>query len=710
MLEADIVALEVMMKEFEELANLSEHDFHRKGTPQLKMAHYKTVFNVASRGTKNARDILFIHFQSMLTNYLLRYKDLTVASDDEQFHKVCVIWHHYKLLMEWNLSAFRYFSRLYRKDLEETAVTIFMERIWRKCAQAVFRVALKRLHAERIGESGDSSDLVTSLNIASMSQLNDFDFSYEEDFIEPYLQQCIEDFKDIISMINTTSGSASIVFSKIQGLLHAEEKRCCMYFPSARHEQIMRVIKDTIRSSDITEKRLLTADDGLLQCFEANDVSALKKYFEIFFSEDSTLFPSAFQAAVERCGARIGADPSIKPRAYAKAVIDLHHKCTIVVDDCFGKVQLMASAVRRALDNIFSMKLPSSENRSFSFWDCFTFYIDHNMRHGLNESIDARSLSVMCCLHDDTTVLNSLAESMLQRVLFPEGSFDMKAEKGLVRNIIECLGKKVPQLESILNDLEVSNSFMETLTSEKLSPENVSFLALRRSNWMVKRLDGPSFTLPVEITKKLDSLQRAYLSGTRYRTFKWCHHASSAILLSSLGTHKEITLLVTAAQAVFLLQLDSQDSIIAQAFCEQNNMTLELLSATLFPLFQEKIIVRENKDVNKSLEANDRITINNDFDSDKTTLNLTRRSLRESGDIGITKIEGTVSRPGGVDAAIISYLKKKSESHENLLRYCKETLPFTVNSSFIKSRIEELIRKGLITRSVNGSAIYTYEA
>lgn len=710
MLEADIIALEVMIKEFEELANLSEHDFHRRGTPQLKMAHYRTVFNVASRGTKNARDILFIHFQSMLTNYLLRYKDLTNTCDEEQFHKVCAIWHHYKLLMEWNLSAFRYFSRLYRKDLEETAVTIFMERIWRKCAQAVFRVALKSLHAERKGEKCNSSDLVTSLNIASMSQLNDFDFSYEEDFIEPYIQQCTEDFKSMISAINISSSSASMMFYKIEELLHAEEKRCCMYFPSARHEQIMCAVKETIRSSTITEKRLLTAEDGLLQCFETTDMAALKKYFDIFFSEDSTLFPSAFQTAVEKCGSKIGAESGIKPREYAKAVIELHHKCTLVVEECFGKIQLMTSAVRRALDNIFDMKLPSKEGRAFSFWECFILYIDYSMRHALNESIDVQSLSVMCCLHDDTTVLNSLAESMLQRVLFPEGSFDLKAEKGLIKIIMECLGKKVPQLESILNDLEVSNSFMETLTSEKVAPENVAFLALRRSNWMMKRLDGPTFILPDEIRKSLDTLQCEYLSGTRYRTFKWCHHASSAVLLANFGKRQNVLMCVTAAQAVVLLQFNSRDSITTQALCDIYKMDVEFLATTLYPLLQERIIVRESKDINAALDARDCIFINKSWDIDRAMLNLTRRSVKETADNGIPKTDGTTSRPGGVDATIVSYLKKKSENHENLVRHCKETLPFTVSHSFIKSRIEELIRKGLIVRSTDASVVYAYVA
>lgn len=709
MLEADRLALSKMMREFEELANVSESEFKCRGTPELKMMHYKIVYDVMLRGTKGARDILFMHFQSMLTNYLLRYEtDLSSCTDEEQFSSVCKIWLHYKMLMDWNLSAFRYFSRFYRTNLEEAGVTIFMERIWRKCELALYRVALKTLHQERVGQAVDRMTLVTVLGIASTSQYCDLNYSFESEFVVPYISQMVADLKDMLTQVDKGCPSADALFARLQKALEEEERLSMTYFPPNRRDQIMNAARETVRTSPVAEQRLLLAEDGLLLHFERRHVDVLQQYFEVFSSEGESLFPNVFQQVIENCGSKLEASSGGKPRHYAKAVIDLHNLCALVVEQCFGKSQQMSAAVRRGLEHVFEKKISplkhdASNSQAFGFWDAFVAHIDYNMRHQQRDGMDTKSLSVICCLHDDTEVLNLLAESMLQRMLLPDGAFHLDEEKKFVELFASCVGKKVPQLESIINDLEVSNSFMEVFTQQQSAPSGFDFLALRRSNWVVRRVEGPELTLPSEIACKLESIREEYLCGTHYRTFKWCHHASSAVVEAFFdGYNRSTTLHLSASQAIVLLSLNDREKISIAQLCEEYHFTLELLQAALAPLLQEKIVLREGTASTSlfAVEATDVVAYNPSFSTSKSSLRLSRRSGKDLQGVGGTKSDQNVCRSDGVDAAIIKHLKAhSSQTHREVVKCCTETLPFSVSGNFVKLRLEELLRKGYISRT-----------
>eukprot|EP00796_Vickermania_ingenoplastis_P003897 gene3897-2766_t len=736
MLEEDRVALDKMLREFEELAGLPEKEFKSKATPQLRMTHYSTVYNVVSRGTKSAKNILFVHYQTMLTNYLLRYDWHVTASDDDQFQEVCRLWDHYKMLMDWNLSTFRYFSRFYRQDLEETGVTIFMERVWRARAPAVFRVALRQLRQDRRGEAIEVPKLVTVLSIASMSQLNDVDFSYDIEFMEPFYTQMIEDYNLFLEAETQTNDSktngdkgrrktALELLESLQSILAAEEKRCLLFFPSNRHEQIMFVAKDTIRKSPIVEQRILSASDGLILALQKQQMETLQMYFRVLYDEESMMFPSVLQKVMETWGAQLGAAPGLKPAQYAMAVMGLRTTVMTIVEKCFDKTPSILSAVRRGLETIFDYKVRFSSqgrgSRALGFWDCLVLHIDYNMRHQQDECMDVQNLSILSFLNqDDTQLLNALAESMLHRILFPDGSFHFQAERKLVGTLTECTGKQIPQLKSILSDLEVSNSFMSTLAHGGEAPRGVDFLSLRRSNWVMRHVEGPTqnLALPAFVLSQLDWLRQRYLAGTQFRTFKWCHLVSSAVVITKSRDGSSVELYLTAPQAVVLLCLNDRDAVTVQELLEKHKFTLDLVEAALGPLLQQEVVVLQGGSskvgaARPELDAQTVVSCNRAFQAPKPVLRLAKRSARdtiqdEAGEGG--QQASSACRSGGVDATIVKRLKKSPESHDSLLRYCDEALPFKISASFFKSRIEELIRKGHIARSSDNSFIYSYVA
>lgn len=703
------VMMKDMIVEFNELSNMSESELKNKSLAELKMLHYKTIYKISSSGYKNIKENLVIKFQVMLTQHLSRYTDLGFIADDAQLDQLFSIWSHYKFLLKWNLFTFSYFSRIFQVDLETTGVTIFLERIWRKCALSVFSFVLRQLRIERKGGQIDIWKVASALSFGTMSQEGDFVVLYEEKLIKPFIAQVLQDEEELISELDSSCSSSEEFFRSLVGALKAEEDRCAVYFPHNRQEGILNVVKEFIRCSAVAQQRLRSSD-GLLLSFENGDTSMLRIYFNLFFSDSSSVFSNAFREVVEKIADDVQSSAT-SPPIYAKEILELRKKSLNTVKDCFRCSPDVAGVIRSTFAKIFDQKTRSKDSsRMVNFWYSFATLVDCGLRSLVyREYIDEDSLSVLSSLHDAAEIVNMMAENMLQRALDPECFFQVDIEKHFVEMVSKCIGNRIPLLESIVIDMESSNAFFSSV-KEDISVGEMSFVALRRSNWIATRLNGPEIRIPECISTKLNALHQQYVLATRNRTFKWCHHSSSAVLEAKFLPQDLLTLYVSASQAIMLLSLNDHDHICFGKLINAHNFLRETIVAEIEYFVHRKLLVKESNfpcNCCSSHNSEERYVLNEQFTHKDPFLSLIRWLRRDSGEVREEK-QSKLARWNGVDATIVKNLKKKSDTLENLMKFCQESLRYTVASSLVKSRIEELIRKGYVIRDSEDLSKFSY--
>lgn len=704
MLQTDLNALESMMEEFEDLANSSEAEFALKCTPELKVSHYKTVCAVVSRGC--TKDILFLHFQTMLTNYLLRYSNLESLNEEDQYNAACAAWTHYKKLLKWNVSSFNYFSRLYRKNLNDVGVTIFLERIWKPCHSAVYTVCLRLFEAQHM----ENENLLVALEIAAKSLTNGYDYPYEQQLVKPYIQQTITGMINCFNIMSASGMTPDELFSKLQELLSTEVSRCLTYFSCPYADQVLQAVKKSLQNTTST---LLLSADGLLKKFEENNEAALKAYYEFFFSQsDPKAFSNAFQQCIETCGVHASETHNVlEARQYALNIINLYSKCAVVVNECFNKEKSTLLAVQNGIESVFQMKVKVVGGYSLSFWECFVRLIDFVMRDNQVNCV-MPNLEVMSLLHDESDVLNCLAESMLLRVLYPNDKFHVSVERELIVRLSQALKKKVPQLDRIIEDLDISNSFMKSEAVRRINSSDVIRLfALRRSTWVARRVTGPQLNLPANILSQLEAVGNEYTSDMENRTIQWCHYASSAVLVSLFkGSSAQTTLFVSAPQALVLLSFNEGPSVSIRLLCSEYNFTVDSLKEAVTSLLAAAIVKKEASASIHQISEDDVLLLNDSYTPEAASIRLWRGGSEQ---LNIAKNESTVAvqmRADAVDASIVTSVKKGPQSYEKLLESCHERVPYSVPTAFVKARLEELIRRGHISRDPTNSSLYSYVA
>lgn len=704
----DDMMMREMTVEFDELTNLSESELKNKSLAKLGMSHYRTIYRIASSGRKNVKEDLVIKFERMLTRYLERYADLGSNAPESQFNQIHSIWSHYKFLLNWNLVAFSYFTRVFVVDLETIGVVIFMERIWRQCAPFVLSVALEQLHLERKGTPIDAGRLAAVLSFGTMIKSKEFEMLYEQNLTKPFVAQLLKDSEALIYELNSSCSSSGEFFRSLVSALESEEKRCALYFPQNRQEGILNVAKDLIRSSETAQGRLMSSD-GLLLSLEEGDDAMLVLLFNLFYSDSSDVFSNAFREVVEKIVQNIQGVADA-PAMYAKQILDLRRKCLSIVKHCFHGSRDVVATVRSTFVKIFDQKISFRDiNRMINFWSCFVILLDCGLRSmEYREYIGEESLSVVSWLHNAEDIIESMAETMLQRVLDPESCFILDLEKRFVEVVTKCIGHRIPLLESIVVDVESSNTFFSC--GENTPLNKISFVALRRSNWIATRLVGEEISIPDYIATELTDLRKKYLVETKNKTFKWCNHSSTAVLEARFGRESVKTLFVSAPQAIILLSLNEEDHICMNKLMNAHNFFPEILSMEIEYLLHKKLVVRKRGSSCtscSSLNSDEIFAVNEEFSSKESCVSLIRWLRREPEELRDEK-QTKSTRSIGVDAIILKNLKKKSDSFDNLIKYCHESLQYTVTSSFVKGRIEELIRRELIARDCEELSKFSY--
>lgn len=698
-----------MVREFEELCSVPESDLEGRNFAKLQMSHYNTIYKIASSGAKDIKERLKVKFEVMLTQYVSRCTAFELTAGNDHFDQLFSMWKRYKYLLNWNLIVFSYFSRVFHVNLETIGWTIFLEQIWRKWAPSVFEVALHQLHLERKGLPIDGAKLAAALSFGMMNQLDDFDVLYEQHLIDPFVMQLIEDEEQLISELDSSCASSGDFFMNIVSALKSEKMRCSLYFPHNRQEAILGVVEELIRNSKTTQRRLISSD-GLFLSFETENAEMLKIYFNLFFSDSSTVFSNAFKEVIEQIVEKVQNDVSTST-AYAKEILDLRNKCSRAVKNYFNSSQAVTAVARHTFYKIFEQKIRTKESdRLVNFWESFVLLVDCGLQSlKYRKYIDEENVSILSCLHDTTDIINSLAESMLQRVLDPEHFFLLDLEKHFVEMVSKCVGYRIPLLESIVLDVESSATFFLGCEVVKLS-DMFSFVALRRSNWIVTRLVGPEITVPEYITAELNEIHQHYMLATAKRTFKWCHYSSTAVLDANLNSESMTTLYVSASQALILLSLNERDHICVNELVDRHNFLRETLAAEIDFLLDKKLIIKEKNSFctcSSCQNTEERYVVNHQFSHKDRVLSLLRWVKKDHSELRAEK-QAKITRSSGVDAIIIKNLKRKDDTQENLFKYCQESLRYTVSNTFVKTRIEELIRKGYLARDPDNFLSFYY--
>lgn len=743
MLEEDREAIRQMKADFETLAELTENDFKDHVNFGLRMNHYTTVYTAATRNSSkaseypgyDASELLYMDYQEMLTRYLLRYRDVSsgATSDSEVFEKVLKVWGHYKVLMRWNMRAFAYLSRYYivnhsKPSLHTVALTIFLEQIFKKNAGVVSRVTQDLLLRERAGECVDRQQIISAIDLLSSMNVDDTQSIYAEQFLEPYLAKTKTNFESFLAQIESTR-TASEFLADIHSALSDERVRCTTYFSAEDEKAIMARVESVVLESEITQRKLLTSDEGFCNALRQRDEAELKCYYDLFSRRSSGLrqLGMLIRKEIEAEGVQISADFSADESSmdvvkYTEAMMRLQDVFPQLLSRCFQLDFNLSKAVREGLESAYksSVKVANrvtGETRQIVFCDWLASYVDLMLQVDRDSATDdiERAVSTLAFVVDRDRFLANSRERLADRILFPLNTFNEAREILFIQRVRQrCAVSSTAHLEGMLFDLDTSRNFnaMDKLREiGRAPPYAVSLLVKKKGIWPTRVGEDSEVRIPPILSETLHNLGEVYLKGTSGRVLSWSVEYSSAEVLGRFtkGVH---TLCVTGLAALILLAFNEVDVLTPAAIMERFGVTFDVVRRVLPSLTRGKAVLRRSS--GPTLQETDELVVNADFTARARKVRFPPNALRVSV-LGSDEIDRQVEedRKPAIDACIVRIMKThRTMQHTDLVDECHKELEgrFSPDMKLIKQRIEELIRKEYIERDAKHPATYRYLA
>lgn len=297
-------------------------------------------------------------------------------------------------------------------------------------------------------------------------------------------------------------------------------------------------------------------------------------------------------------------------------------------------------------------------------------------------------------------------------------------ENEFLKRLIQEMGDQAisnikGMIQDIVNSKKVNADFNHYMVQRRDKYPTIRYEAfnvylLTQGKWPAEILEGDSCTLPADLevyTKCfLDHFETVNLQGTKAIT--WILEEGFVEVTGSFGKSKKI-LTLTVPQYAVIYHLSKAPQMKLTLGDLKDKLGMKKILATVAPLVNKKLVLREKTDLKEKVEDTEYLSINSTFEHKLRDINcVTRKTLKNRSSEGDNqKIDE--GRKAMIESAIVKNMKSKKVSKFNeLAGEVRKILQdhFQPPDKLLREMIEDLMRRDFLERDENDINIIKYRA
>ena len=621
---------------------------------------------------------------------------------------------------KWMTKFFNYLDRFYVKHhslptLSQAGLRHFKDHIYEEIKMEATNAIIELIDQERDGNMIEKTIIKTNIELYENIGMGNLD-SYTNDFELPLLDQTRTFYaKKREEWIVSDSTPEYLI--KAEKVLTEEKNRVHDYLNPASEGKLLKVVEDEILEK--VESVLLEKEGSGCRVLLANDRSEdLQRMFRLFSRLDNGLAPIA--NIVERFISDMG-NEVVKQRqsrlesgekdknddpAFVKALLELHEKYLGVIKTDFSGHSIFQKALKDAFVEFVNHNVGNFTNAEF-----MSTYCDRILKSGgekLSESEVEDNLEKVVQLFSYLTEKDLFAEiyrNQLAKRLLNGRSASNDAEKVMISKLkMQCGTHFTSKMEGMLNDLAVGadqkGEFDEHMKQHN-SKIDFSVQVLTTGFWPT--YNSPTIAISPEMTKCIKVFKDWHDKRHAQRKLSWVFSLGNATVCANFGK-KTYDLIVTTLQVVALNPLNGGKTMKYDELKEVLNLEENVLKPLMHSLSCGKYKVVSKTPSNKQIKSTDSFTANPKFSCNMRKVRIPMASLDASHNSKKVKED----RNHAIEASIVRTMKaRKTLKHQQLQAEVLSQLAFfKPNPRVIKKRIESLIEREYIERTVDDNQVY----
>ncbi|KAG7360505.1 cullin protein 3 [Nitzschia inconspicua] len=689
-------------------------------------------------------------------------KRLEEVPDSKLLEEISITWAEHQITMIMVRDILMYMDRTYilkerRRPVYELGLHLFRLDVWEhpNVKERASDLLMMAVANERDGRLTDDRTILKQI-VAMLLELGQADSSnvYEIDFETPFLGQT-QDFYRVESLSFLSRNTATdYVIKAIRWLEEEKDRANALALPLTTESPLQAMIE-----TELIDRHARTLVDMEMSGFAAllkddTKLTEMRDMYDLFVR-----VPSSVDFLREALAERIKADGKAlisdqekgasDPPAFVKGVLTMRERYDKIVDVSFRGEKKTRKRMRESFEDFLNVDARAAS--------CLSVYVDELLRVGLRGATEDQitqelnRVIVIFRYLSDKDVFESFYKQHLAKRLLGGRSVSDDAERAMVSQLkAECGYQFTSKLEGMFNDMRISRDLQDSYKSFKRNQESqqsgetsgnikavdIEVDVLTNGYWPSQNV--PACTLPPQVQDAIDRYTKYYLEKHTGRKLSWQTSAGAAELKATFGNglenHHRHELIVSTYQMCILLLFNDYDSLTLGQIRTKTHIPDSELRRHLISLCTPKHRILRKGSRGRGISSDDDIfTFNAEYTSKLKRVRIPlvkESSVSKGGDAAsgpasaaasaaVSAVNGSIPLPVEedrrhlVEAAIVRIMKaRKSLGHNDLIAEVTRQLSVRFNPppQFVKKRIESLIEREYLERTLDDHRVYNYVA
>ncbi|XP_050421359.1 cullin-3-B-like, partial [Adelges cooleyi] len=533
--------------------------------------------------------------------------------------------------------------------------------------------------------------------------------------------------------------------------LHAPPTNCCKKDYNSTSKKIIRAFKEHLIQNNI--KAILEMENSrlvfMLRNKRTNDLACMYNSLKKFPDKLETMLDCLSKYLREEgCSLVKKDETNLNPITYIQSLLDLKDRFDLFLNKCFANDKMFKQTISSGFKYFLNLNPKTPEYLSL--------FIDDNLKRGVCgmdkddlESVLDKAIALFRFLQDKD-VFETYYRRLLAKRLLHNKSVSDDIEKNMISKLILVCGRQFTyKLEGMLKDMALSNFMMDSFKKNCNNME-LSVCVLTTGYWPLPATT-PKCNMPSVAQLAYNNYQNfcirepkghqqlrlqpqlgwaditAVFNETRQDNSATSSNANNSIVVSpslnsgtsvkSIGTlsTRKYNFQVSTYQMAILMLFNTYEKITMETIMNKTEIDKEDLTHALQSLVMGKPPQRVLlKSPNTSeIELSHEFSVNELYTSNKFQVKIISTSTKSESESECQKTKDTVEedRMHKIEATVVCIMKaRKKLKHDTLVIEVVEQLRsrFMPSSKLIKERIEWLIKKEYIARTLEDQNTYSY--
>ncbi|KAL8006350.1 putative cullin protein, neddylation [Plasmopara halstedii] len=695
-------------------------------------------------------DLLYNGVVSVITEHLQEVaQQVAAVSDNVLLMALNDQWVDHQIVMTMVRDILMYMDRTYvtqkrKLPVYDNGLYIFRDIVMRhESVRDRLRARLLfSIERERHGELIDR-DLLKSM-LRMLIDLGVHSNSvYENDF-EAYFLETTLDFYRAEAQTMLEVATCSEYLEKAEQRLNEEGARVLHYLNVSTEHKLKSIVETQLIKNQA--KALVELEhSGCIALFRDNKTQALRRMYSLFRRVPSTLpeisnavFQYIKSQGDEYVKTQLQAETALDASQFVEKLLALREKFVSFLSESFFDDSQFRLSIKQGFEAFM--------NTNTICAGYLAHYLDELLRSKtrFEEEMDTRvthAIALFRYLQDKDVFEEFYKVLLAKRLLNSRGTSD-EAEKLVISKLkAECGYQFTSKLEGMFKDMSISKDLMELYKKSgndtrgsgfdidsSMAPMLLSVHVLTSGFWPTEM--ASVCALPLEFVQMTQTFEAFYYARHNGRKLTWMTNMGTVDVRATFMANVEDgerrhELNVSTYQAVILLLFNQRSEWRFKELLELTRIEVKDLKRHLISLCTPKYKILNKSSKGKRIDEEfDTFTVNDAYKSKLRRVRIPLVSQKETSLLPATSsginhsadaLPPTVAedRKHLVEAAIVRIMKtRKQMQHNQLIAEVTRQMAgrFTPPPQLIKLRIESLIEREYIQRSITDRRLYSYLA